>query len=126
VETYAPDDPGKSGERNLELSQRVTTVRRTGPEGKEVTQEQREERNPAAPTQDLRVTQKTIDIVRIGSGGKSQENRTIQTLDSNGSLGVVWVDMGQTTRAPSIQVDTKKAGSAPPEKAATPPQPKPQ
>ena len=107
VETYSTDLPGTSPDGSLRLNQRVTTVLRKGTDGGQVTEERVEQRNPAAPGDNLRVTQKTIDIARPGTGGTTNEQRTIQSLDSNGNLGVVWVDTGKADHTPAVQVDTK-------------------
>jgi hypothetical protein len=106
VENYSSSLPGASEDASLHLNQRVTTVRRVRPDGGQVTEEQVEQRNSAAPNDNVRVTQKTIDIVRPVAGGRTDENRTIQSTDSSGSLGVVWVDTKKTAGTPAVKVDT--------------------
>lgn len=111
VETYSTDLPGSAGDGSLRLNQRVTTVHRKGEDGTESTQVQTAQRNPGEPSDDLRVTQKAIDIVRPGLGGTSRETQTIQSLDSNGSLGVVSVDTRKQDNLSAIQVDIAPAKS---------------
>ena len=35
------------------------------------------------------------------------ETKTIQSLDSNGNLAVVWIDTSKTDKASTVQVDTR-------------------
>ncbi len=107
VETYSTEIPGASGDGSLHLNQRITTVHRQRSDGGNVTDEQIEERNPAAPADNPRITQKTIDIVRPSAGGTTSETKTIQSLDSNGNLAVVWIDTSKTDKASTVQVDTR-------------------
>jgi len=109
VETYSTDLPGSAVDGSLHLNQRVTTVHRKGEDGAQSTEKQVEQRNPAQPSDSLRVTQQAIDIVRPGLGGTSRETQTIRSLDSNGSLGVVSVDTRKQDNAPAIQVDIAPA-----------------
>ncbi len=107
VETYSTEIPGTSGDGSLHLNRRVTTVNRPRSDGGNVTEEQVEERNPGAPGDIPRITQKTIDIIRPSAGGTTSETKTIQSLDSNGNLGVVWIDTGKTDKSSTVQVDTR-------------------
>ena len=114
VETYSTDLPGTPIDGTLRLNQRVTTVHRKGEDGTESTEKQVEQRNPAQPSDSLRVTQEAIDIVRPGMvrpglGSTTRETQTIRSLDSNGSLGVVSVDTRKQDNAPAIQVDIAPA-----------------
>jgi hypothetical protein len=125
VETYSTSAPGAAGDGSLRLVQRVTTTQRKRADRGQVTEQQVEERNPGNPGDNPRVTQKTIDIVRPGISGPARETRTTMSLDSAGSLGTVWVDMGTTNNPAAIQVDTKAAappaaGSAPATVSAPP------
>jgi hypothetical protein len=125
VETYSTAVPGAADDGSLHLTQRVTTVQRKRSDGGQMTERQVEERNPGNPGDNPRVTQKTIDIVRPALSGPARGTRTTLSLDSTGSLGTVWVDMGTTNNPAAIQVDMKAAapptagsasatGSAPP------------
>ncbi|HXM23844.1 MAG TPA: hypothetical protein VN948_21485 [Terriglobales bacterium] len=109
VETYSTNLPGSAVDGSLHLNQRVTTVRRKGEDGTQSTEKQVEQRNPAQPSDSLRVTQQAIDIVRPGLGATSRETQTIRSLVSNGSLGVVSVDTRKKDNAPAIQVDIAPA-----------------
>ncbi len=106
VDTYSTEIPGSVGDGSLHLNQRVTTIHRKREGGGQSTEKQVEQRNPAEPSAGLRVTQKTIDIVRPSLNGTNQETQTIQSLDSNGNLAVVSVDIGKEQEKNSaIQVD---------------------
>lgn len=104
VDSYTTDVPGSAGDGSLHLGQRVTTLHRANPNGGETTEEQVERPNPGDPGAGLRVTSEAIDIVRPGADG-AKRTQTIRSLDANGNLGVVSVDMGRTDKAPAVQVD---------------------
>jgi len=123
VESYSTEVPGGFGDGKLQLNQRVTRVGRKAADGSQQTEEQVEQRNPAAPGDAPRVTQKTIDIVRPNGSGEAKETRTIESVDGNGNLGVVWVDTRKTESAPTVQVDTKKESTTPAVKVDTKPKP---
>ena len=110
-ETFSDTIPGTVGDGSLQLTQRVITVRRSGADGKQLTEQRVEQRNPGAPGDSPRLAQRTIDIVRPSTSG-AKETRTIESLDSSGSLGVIWVDTAKTDKVPALQVDTKS--TAPP------------
>jgi hypothetical protein len=117
VETYSTDLPGSAIDGSLRLNQRITTVHRKGEDGAQSTEKQVEQRNPAQPSDSLRVTEQAIDIirpgiVRPGLGGTTREMQTIRSLDSNGSLGVVSVDTRKQENSPAIQVDIAPAKPA--------------
>lgn len=107
VETYSTDLPG--GDGRLLLEQRVTSAHRKDQTGTESTEVQTEQRNPGEPSAGLRVTQKAIDIVRPGAGGSNRETQTIQSLDSNGNLGVVSVDTRKQDNTSAIQIEIAPA-----------------
>ncbi|PYX89990.1 MAG: hypothetical protein DMG68_03325, partial [Acidobacteria bacterium] len=104
----------------LRLNQRQTSVERSRPDGTRTREQQVEQRSAGEPAAGLRPTQKTIDIVRPGLSGKSQETTTIQSRDADGNMGTVWVDTTQTTTTPAIQVDTKTGTAASPPPSKTP------
>lgn len=124
VETYSTAVPGAAADGSLHLTQRVTTMQRKRFDGGQLTEQQVEQRNPGNPGDSPRVTQKVIDIVRPGISGPANEKRTTLSLDSTGSLGVVWVDTGKTDNPTAIQVDTKTA-PAPTTGSGTPSAPAP-
>jgi hypothetical protein len=105
VETYSNNLLGTPIDGTLRLDQRVVTVHRQDNNGAQFTEKQVEQRNPAQPSDSLRVTQEVIDIVRPGIGGTTRETRTLQSRDSNGELGVVSVDTRKQDNAPAIHVD---------------------
>src|ERR1700690_121811 len=109
VETYSTDLPG--GDGRLLLEQRVTSLHRKDQNGTESTEVQTAQRNPGEPSDDLRITEKAIDIVRPGVAGTSRETQTIQSLDSNGNLGVVSVDTRKQDNPSAVQVDIAPANS---------------
>jgi len=102
VETYTTDNPGFTGDGKLHLNQLVTTVQNKDATGG------RTEAGDAG----LRVTTKTIDILRSGASG-TQSTSVIQVRDASGTFNVVSVD----TRK-SDQVPVKPVQAAPAEKAA--------
>jgi hypothetical protein len=106
-ETYSTNVPGQAGDDHLQFVQRESTVRRTTATGAQSTSRQVQQTNPGNPSDSLRVTMETIDIVRPGSSGNTDETRTILTPDSNGQLGEVWIDTGKTGNPAAIQVDTR-------------------
>jgi hypothetical protein len=110
--TYSTNVPGGFGEGRLSLSQRVNTVQTTSSDGKQVTETQTDARNPGELDGGLKPTQQTIDIIRPGSDGKTQEQHIIQSPVPNGSLGVVSVDTRQVSKSPSVQIDTRKPDPA--------------
>ncbi len=104
VDTYTTNLPGSAGDGSLQLEHRVTTLRRANPGGGQTTEKQVEGRNPGDPGAGLRLTTKAIDIVRPGAGGAT-ETQTVQSLDANGNLGAVSVDIGKTNKPSAINVD---------------------
>lgn len=109
VETYSADLPGTPVDGSLRLNQRITTVQRKDENGTQSSEKQVEQRNPAQPSDSLRLTQEAIDIVRPGLGGTSRETQTIRSLDPNGSLGVVSVDTRKQDNSPAIRVEIAPA-----------------
>lgn len=104
VETYSTSLPGNSEDGSLHLNQRVSRVQRARADGGKATVEQTEQRNPGAPEDSPRITQKAIDIVRPGVNGSRQE-RTVETVDTNGGQSVVWVDTQKSTKPSNVQVE---------------------
>lgn len=113
----------------LHLDKRVVEVQKRDASGKEIREQQVEQRSPAAEGGGLQTTQKTIDIVRPASEGVTKESRSIQASDGNGGLQNVWVYTKTTEKAPAVTVDTKaktdnKANTSPagqPKTGQTPP-----
>jgi len=109
VATYSINLPGTPIDDSLHLNQEVTTVYRKSQDGTQSTGTQVEHRNPAEPSGSLRVTQEAIDIVRPGTAGTTRETQTLQSMDSNGELGVVSVDTRKQDNSPAVHVDIAPA-----------------
>jgi len=107
VETYSTDVPGTAGNDALQLVQRETTVHRNTAADEQRVIRQIERPRSGNPTDDLHLTEESIDIVRPGGSDVAEQKRTVLTRDSNGHLGEVWVDVGKTTNPSAIQVDTR-------------------
>lgn len=106
IDKYSTNVPGQAGNDSLQLVQREITVEQNTPAGGHSTTRQIEQANPGDPTDGLRVSEETVDIVRPGGSGAAYEKRTILTPDSDGRLGEVWVDVGKTSNPSAVQVDT--------------------
>ncbi len=107
IDKYSTNVPGQAGNDSLQLVQREITVQQNTAAGGHSTTRQIEQANPGDPSDGLRVTEETINIVKPGGSGADDEKRTILTPDSDGRLGEVWVDVGKTTNPSVIQVDTR-------------------
>jgi hypothetical protein len=118
VEIYTTDNPGFTGDGKLHLNQRVTTVQNKDATGSR-TEQHVEEPNPGDPTAGLRVTTKTIDIVRSGASG-TQSTNTIQVRGASGSFNVVSVDTRKSDQVPAPQVQVAPAEKAKPAEKAAP------
>jgi hypothetical protein len=125
VETYSKTVPGGFGDGGLILNQRVTTVQRLRSDGGTTTEQKLEQKNPGEPSGDMRLTQKTIDIVGPGTNGTSQGQQTIQSVDPNGALSTVWVDTRHKAGDSPIMVDTRKGNNSSPAQPSTGVPPKP-
>ena len=106
VETYSRETLGSAPDSSLHLNQRVTTVVKNKANGS-TRETQVEDRNTANPSDGVRVSSKTIDIVHSGPNGTSQ-TRTVQADTGNGSLGVVEVDTRKSDQKP-VKVDIAPA-----------------
>jgi hypothetical protein len=107
-DTYSSSIPGAFVDSGLTLTERVSTVKSVSPDGEKRTVQRTESRNPGEPSDGLALTQKTIDIVRPGFDGTSKEQRTIESSNSNGDLGVVWVDTKNIGSTDHVVVDTRQ------------------
>lgn len=107
IDKYSTNVPGQAGNDSLQLVQREITVQQNTAAGAHSTTRQIEQANPGDPSDGLRVTEETINIVKPGGSGAAYEKRTILTPDSDGRLGEVWVDVGKTSNPSVIQVDTR-------------------
>ena len=108
VEKFSSGNPGSASDNALRLDKRVTTVAKPTAEGGKQTVQEVEERSAGNAESSLHVTQQATETVRQGSGGSSQETRTIQTLGPSSGLKTVWMDNKNSKSTPAITVDTKK------------------
>jgi hypothetical protein len=108
VETFSTEVPGSSPDGTLHIVQKVSTVTRNGLSGSQTTQQQVEQVNPGDPNAGLEVTIQSTDVQTPGAAG-TQNTRTIQTRGSNGSLGIVSVDMTKSDKSPAVQVEIAPA-----------------
>jgi hypothetical protein len=98
VETYSMDVPGVAGDGRLHLNQRATTVQ-TGDSASKIT----EQPTPGNPSDGLQVSAKTKYTVRYAASG-TQQTKTIQTRDANGTFSVVSVETEKSDHVPPGQV----------------------
>lgn len=112
IDTYSTNVPGQAGNDNLQLVQRQITFQQNSAGGGYSTTRQTEQANPGDPSDGLRVTEETINIVRP-DGSAANEKSTILTPDSDGRLGQVWVDVGKTGNPSVLQVDTRTPPAKP-------------
>ncbi len=99
VETYSTYVPGATTDGSLHLRQRVTTVRRTHPDGSQSSVQQVQQPNPDSPSTSLQV----IQVVSTDESGK-QQTRTIQAADGGGDLQVVSVEIKKSDQPQPAQV----------------------
>jgi len=122
IETYSTDAPGSTRDGKLHLSQRVTTVNRSGSGGGKQTEQKVEQINPGDPNAGLHVSIQTLDNAQPGPSG-TRETRTIQVRDAAGSFDVVSVDTTKSDKSHSVTVDISPQEKPTQDK---PPQEKPQ
>jgi hypothetical protein len=103
IETYSPDVSG-SADANLQLSQRVTTVKRPGSEGAKATEKRIEQRSLVNPAAGLQVTTKTLDTVQPSSSG-ARETTSIQVRDVSGDFTVVSFDTQKSDNVHAVDVE---------------------
>ena len=120
VESYAASTAGSADQGALRLNQRVTTASRKTLQGGMLTETKVSSRNPGAPNDDLRTTQKTIDIVRPTSSGATEHQQQTISIDTNGNSSVVSVDVGKASS--TGKVDLPKAAAPADGKSAPKPQ----
>ena len=103
VESYSVDVPGTTRDGSLHLIERKTSISRSSSTGDRSTEQQVEQINPGDPGAGLRVSVLVNgNMVPAPSGEHSTV--TIRARDSNGSFGVVSVDMTKSDRIPTIQI----------------------
>jgi hypothetical protein len=103
VAKYSIDVPGATREGGLHLIERTTSTVNSYSLGERATEERVEQTDPGDPGSGLRVSIVTDGkIVPAQSGELSTV--TIRARDSNGSFGVVSVDITKGDRIPTIQI----------------------
>ena len=100
VETYSVDVPGVAGDGSLHLNQRVTSVQKKDSASK--AEQQVEQPNPGNPSDGLQVSARTKYTVRYAASG-TQQTKTIQARNANGTFNVVAVQTEKSDQAPAAQ-----------------------
>jgi hypothetical protein len=103
TETYFPSIPG-SVENNLQLSQRVTEVKRKNSDGGQTTEQHIEQRSLADPAAGLQVTTKTLNTVQPSSSG-TRETTSIEARDVSGNFTVVSFDTQNSDNVHAVNVE---------------------
>jgi hypothetical protein len=103
VETYSPDISG-SADGNLQLSQRVTVVKRAGSDGAQTTEKRVEQRSMVDPAAGLQATTKTLATVQPGSFGTRETSR-IEARDVSGDFTVVSFDTQKSDNVHAVDVE---------------------
>jgi hypothetical protein len=103
VETYSPDISG-SADGNLQLSQRVTVVKRAGSAGAQTTEKRVEQRSMVDSAAGLQATTKTLDTMQPGSSGTRETSR-IEARDVNGDFTVVSFDTQKSDNVHAVDVE---------------------
>jgi len=103
VETYSPDISG-SADGNLQLSQRVTVVKRAGSDGVQTTEKRVEQRSMVDPAAGLQATTKTLATVQPGSSG-TRETTRIEARDVSGDFTVVSFDTQKSDNVHAVDVE---------------------
>jgi hypothetical protein len=104
IETYSRDVPGLAPDGSLHLNWRVSTVQKKDSGGK-TTEQQVEQPNSGEPNAGQQVGIKTKYIVKYGASG-TQQTRTTQVRDVNGTFHVVTVETQKSVKVPAAQVQT--------------------
>jgi hypothetical protein len=104
VETYYTNTPGVAPDGSLHLNWQVTTVQKKDSDGK-TTDQQGKQPNPDDPNGNLQVNTKTKYIVLYAASG-TQQTKTIQERDINGTFNVVSVETQKSGQVPAEQVQT--------------------
>ena len=103
VESYSIDVPGATRDGNLHLIERKTSISCSGSTGEQSTEQQVEQINPGDPDAGLRVSV-LVNGKMVSMPSGEQSTATIRARDSNGSFGVVSVDMTKSNRISTIQI----------------------
>ncbi|HET8924861.1 MAG TPA: hypothetical protein VFN26_17915 [Candidatus Acidoferrum sp.] len=101
IETYSENIPGLAPDGSLHLTWRVTTVQRKDSGGK-TTEQQVEQPKSGDPNAGLQVGIKTKYVVQYGASG-TQQTKTTQERDINGTSNVVFVETRKSDQGPAAQ-----------------------
>jgi len=108
TETYSNNVPGMAADNGLHLVEKATTVRRNDASGGRKIEQKVERASPGNPSDGLRVTGQVIDIVQPQGATSTRQKVTTLSLDANGNMNVVNVDMAKQDSSKPVQVDTKQ------------------
>jgi hypothetical protein len=103
VENYSIDVPGTTRDGHLHLVERQTRTERSSSTGERAIEQKIEQTNPGDPASGLRLSV-VVDGKIVPESSGEQSTLTIRARDSNGSLGIVWVDMTNADRIPTVQI----------------------
>ena len=108
VETYSIDVPGTTRDGSLHLVDRKTSTESSSSTGERATEQKVEQINPGDPGSGLRVSV-LVDGKIVPEPSGEQSTVTIRARDSNGSFGIVSVDMTKADRIPTVQIQQTPA-----------------
>lgn len=97
VDTYATGVPGLTRDAAFPLVRRVTTVEKNNA-GEKTTEQRVEQPDPNSLNYDLQVTSEESESAHAGPGG-TQDTKTFEVKDINGTFNVTAVQNGNTVRA---------------------------
>jgi hypothetical protein len=103
VDTYSTIVPGVAGDGRLHLNQRVTTVEKK--DSGKITEQRVEQPNPGDPHAGLQVCSKTKYTVLYSAPG-TQQTKTVQALDANGTFDVISVETRKSDQVPAAREQT--------------------
>lgn len=103
LESYSIDVPGTTRDGGLHLIERKTSIGRSSSTGERSTEQQLEQINPGDPGAGLRMSV-LVNGKMVSAPPGEQSTVTIRARDSNGSFGVVSVDMTKSDRIPTVQI----------------------
>ena len=108
VETYSIDVPGTTRDGSLHVVERKTSTERSSSTGERATAQKVEQINPGDPGSGLRMSV-LVDGKIVPEPSGEQSTVTIRARDSNGSFGIVSVDMTKADRTPTVQIQQTPA-----------------
>lgn len=103
VENYSIDVPGTTRDGHLHLVERKTKIERSSSTGERAIEQRVEQTNPGDAASGLRLSV-LVDGKIVPESLGEQSTITIRARDSNGSFGIVSVDMTKADRIPTVQI----------------------